>query len=206
MLAARDGSCSGRHAHDIYSSITSALTVLVRHRHHYMLRVLPQLAILLSQLVAVFRQPSSRRSNVPKSNERSGLPPWLNIYTNSLGLKQARSLGRLCSAITSRPLSNKTDMGSHQTLAKSFSNHAVSVLVSYIQSLTQLDEMNTSQYDTLFVGGDAGQEIARAMFNFCDIVGTWQRNFLMDLLEDEGEKLVARELWRKYDSQRYKGV
>lgn len=248
---AATSTASGKHAAAIFSSLTSSITTLVRLRPEALSSLLPQLTIILTQLVGLFREPAkaeqqrqrlhaaSSRADGGRPSSSTLLPPWINIrVTGPLGVAQARALSRLCSAVTSRSTTSAgaetgkaskrhpDDHHRRRTLAKPFGNHAVYVLLAYLRSLTRLDEPSSAAgavsgrgdrnsataapivrppVETVFASGETGQEVARAMYSVCDVVGTWQRNVLMDLLADDGERIIARRLFRSYEAQRYKG-
>lgn len=133
------------------------------------------LAPILPQISLLMGRIISHFHKSPKSN-----------VSGDRKIVQAREYTRLCSAITSR----------QSNLARGFSLHTLPIIMSYIKALTSIDGIGI---------GETRLELERGIFALSGILATWQRDLLFDMMSDEAERIVARKLWRNFESQRYKG-
>lgn len=159
----------------LFHLTTKNLMECIRLRRDYVAQYLPQLTMLLKQLMEGFHASSH------------------------FGIDQARQYSRLLNAITQKSTMTSTNglpESKLKTLAKPFSTHATHVIVTFVRNRTM----------PTFVKGEIREELTRGMYTLCDILGPWQKNVMMDMLKDEGERIVMRTLWRGWESQRYKGA
>lgn len=160
----------------LFHLITRNIIDCIRLRRDYVAQYLPQLTMLLKQLMEVFHH----APGAPKFDE-------------------ARQYSRLLNAITQKSTLTSTSglpESKLKSLAKPFNSHASYIIVAFVRNRT----MST------FVKGEVREELIRGIYSLCDILGPWQKNVMMDMLKDEGERIVMRNLWRGWEGQRYKGA
>ncbi|UZJ52728.1 hypothetical protein CBS101457_002048 [Exobasidium rhododendri] len=209
-----------------FTHIVSTLLDCIRLRKDTMVPFLPQLTLLLTQLIGLFQVPVAANGNLDESEACKDVTqddrakesePSSNVSTfghrkkskrTTLGIDEARLVTRLLSQLTSTSPSvgGSSSKSKVKSLAKPFSTHAPYVIVGYIKKMTSAGGGTATTAPYSFAKGETREELTRAIYTLCDIVGPWQKNVMMDLLADEGEKIVFRNIWRGWEAQRYRGA
>jgi hypothetical protein len=169
----------------LFTCICTTLIECIRLRRDYVAQYLPQLTMLLVKMIQVFQTATKIKKQIEEGKV--------------VGIEEAKLLNRLLSTVTAK--STSTSVGGlpeskMKSLAKSFSTHAPYVIVALVRNMTA----------ATFARGEMREELTRGIYELCDIVGPWQKNVMMDMLADEGERIVMRSLWRGWEAQRYKGT
>ncbi|KAJ9479416.1 Urb2 domain-containing protein [Pseudozyma hubeiensis] len=193
----------------LFNGIVSTLSSLMRLRQDLVVGFLPQLGLLLSRLITLFRRlrrSASGKIEASGSQRRSlrrDLPVWLDpVFVSPLTAdSEARALSRLLSNLVAKNVSLKHRSSDSTTvkaesLARAFGKHATYVLVAYLKSLTAQNSV---------VPVDVRTELEVGMMTICAIMGTHQRDAAMVGLLDSAGKVLLKRIWGVFEGQRYKG-
>lgn len=187
----------------LYLSITSSTTSLIRHRRDLVASTAPHLSAIVTQLIWCLR---STRPNLGGRQTRSvveTLPGWINVVSQPLGTEEARSLARLLTSLTAKtiprthaqPSSSKPTKA--ESLATPLSKHAPFLLLAYVRLLTDLNSVVPSLMR---------RELEPGVGALCQMVGEKDRDAIMiggGL--DGGGKGVLKMVWAEWESGRYVG-
>ncbi|KAN0065720.1 hypothetical protein ACQY0O_000850 [Thecaphora frezii] len=207
----------------IFRNEVSTLTSLIRLRPDLMHVYLAHLASLLSSLAALFRRPKSAPSGATATASatatavggqarflRRDLPSWFDPSL-SLPLRsevEARQYARLLTSLTLKtaavPLRSQKQQhqseGQQQrkveSLAKPFSKYAVYVIVAYLNAVT---------HPASAVPPDVRMELEPGLLALCSVVGKHERDAAMIGLLDNAGKALFRNLWKRWEEERYRG-
>ncbi|KAF8592051.1 hypothetical protein K439DRAFT_628418 [Ramaria rubella] len=182
----------------IFQSIVHILNALVRLRRDLLSPHLPQLSMVLRQLISAL--PGVRPLLGIKQHRlvADSFPRWINP-TDPVDELEAQSLSRLLTAINTKSLARSHGASENQkaeSLARPFARHAPYVLLSYLRVMN----------DPLIVLPiNMRHELEPGLFALCTMMGEHGRDTLMIQSLDIGGKALLMSLWKEYDRQKYIG-
>lgn len=173
----------------IFISITSAVSTLVRHRKDIVVAVFPALMDVLSRLIVLLR---------PLANESKHLPFWATAPSTT---DNARLFGRLLTNITAKTVQQKSLASKRvvSSLQGPMSKHAGYFLLAYLRACT------ASQAP---LSPATRAELTPGLNEIIACMNKYERDALMNGLlsvRDEAERVLLRTMWKDYDRARYKG-
>ncbi|KAK0544758.1 hypothetical protein OC845_005427 [Tilletia horrida] len=193
----------------IFGALVGAMTALVRQRPDIMANVMPSLTAVLCQLVALLRHASPDLGSKLMSAAHAGsAPAWLDFSKRTLGSAEADLYSRLLLSLTARtsglPAIARQKRGingellesSTTSLARPFSKYAIHVLVAYCRML------NSS---VLTTDPDVRKALQPGLFALCDVVKVHERDAAMITSLGPAEQVVFKDLWARWERQRYRG-
>ncbi|CAD6889967.1 unnamed protein product [Tilletia controversa] len=196
----------------IYSGIVSTLTALVRQRQDILVGMMPSLTAVICHLITLLRSvPSDLGSKLLSAGHAGSAPAWLDLSKGSLGPTEADLLSRLFLSITARTASlpviarqkkrgvDGEALGINTTttsLARPFAKHAIHVLVAYCRMLNA--PLSTTD-------ANVRKALRPGLFALCDIVKNHERDAAMVSSLGPAEQVVFKDLWSRWEKQRYRG-
>ncbi|KAF8499462.1 Urb2/Npa2 family-domain-containing protein [Gautieria morchelliformis] len=181
----------------IFQTIVTVLSALVRLRRDLLAPLLPQLCVVLRQLIFLIRGVRPLLGIKQYRIVADTFPKW--IYPmDTLKEAEAGSLGRLLTAFTTKSFvrSHNSDLQKADSLARPFVRHAPYVLLSYLEIMNDpLSVLSVS----------IRRELEPGLFALCTMMGEYGRDTLMVQSLDVGGKAVLKSLWKEYDKQKYIG-
>ncbi|KAF8527957.1 Urb2/Npa2 family-domain-containing protein [Hysterangium stoloniferum] len=192
--------CPEHDAHtstSIFKAIIYILDTMIRLRRDLLNPLLPQLAIVLRQLMTLVRCVRPHLGSKQHRLVADTLPRWINP-SEALGSDDARALSRLLSAFTTKYLIRGYDTHEQKatSLARPFARHAPYVLLAYIQMMNDPLSM---------VAMSVRRELEPGLFSLCTMMGEHGRDTLMMQSLDVGGKALLKSIWKEYNKQRYIG-
>ncbi|KAJ7275267.1 Urb2/Npa2 family-domain-containing protein [Mycena haematopus] len=183
---------------DISHEITSIVGALIRLRRDLVALTLPNLGMVLQQLITTIRRPRPQLGAKQTALVTDTLPRWVNAVrpvSHEEGMALARLLETLTTKTTLRSHSS-TDAQRAESLARPFSKHAAYVIKAYI------DAMN----DPLCIlPPELRKELRPGLFALCSMVNDHTRDAMMVSALDAGGKTIMKNLWAEYEKQKYVG-
>ena len=184
----------------IFHKIIAISSSLIRLRRDLVTYTLPQLGMVLRQLVFSTRGCRPNLGAKQKTMVMNTQPQWINS-SHPLGAEEGKALGRLLESLntktTVRVLSSSTsDLQKAESLAKPFSKHAAYVLQAYTEA------MNDS---LCILPLEVRKELEPGLFALCAMMNEHSRDALMVSGLDAGGKATLKALWKEYEKQRYVG-
>lgn len=178
--------------------MVSIVSALVRLRRDLLSPHLPQLSMVLRQLIKAIRGVRPLLGVKQRRIVSDTLPRWINpVYP--LGEAEARSLARLLTALTTKSLIRSygsNDGQKAESLARPFARHAPYVLLAYIQLMN--DPLSVLSITMR-------RELEPGLFALCNMMGEHGRDTLMAQSLDVGGKLLLKSLWKEFNNQKYVG-
>ena len=213
---------------DLFLTLVSIISHLVRHRKNHITPLFPSLVSILASFLSALRRAgfgttgSSSAINFEDDTAGVGLgkraereakatfPFWVwEGGAKGVGKVEAKAVGRLLaslSAKTATSLKRKRDAPilTIQTevttsLVAPLSKHAPFILLPYLRSCVHSISPIPSTLRAELQGG---------WFEIMDVMGKWEREALMKGFlkdEEEAERGVLRQLWRAHEKERYRG-
>ncbi|KAF7339660.1 Urb2 domain-containing protein [Mycena sanguinolenta] len=183
---------------DISQEITTIVGALIRLRRDLVALTLPNLGMVLQQLIATIRRPRPQLGAKQTALVTDTLPRWVNsVYpvTHEEGKALARLLETLTTKTTPRSHAS-TGTERAESLARPFSKHAAYVIKAYI------DAMN----DPLcMLPPELRKELRPGLFALCSMLNDHNRDAMMVSALDAGGKTIMKNLWTEYEKQKYVG-
>ncbi|GAA5986107.1 hypothetical protein JCM11641_004713, partial [Rhodosporidiobolus odoratus] len=227
-LPPRPATSSPQVVSDLFLSLVSTLTHLVRHRKDHVVPLFPLLVSGITGAITILRRGGSAQGSTPLSVDdldlslglgqraereaRMSFPPWVwEGGATAIGCTEAKAVGRLLGALTSRTTAqvvkrktnpeNTADEGPATTtsLAAPLSKHAPFLLLTYLRSCV---------HPTCAIPSSLRNELQGGLFEVLDSMGKWEKEALMKGFlgeEEEAERSVLRSLWRSWEKERYRG-
>ncbi|KAJ7169665.1 Urb2/Npa2 family-domain-containing protein [Mycena filopes] len=183
----------------VFHEITVIIGALIRLRRDLVALTLPNLGLVLQQLIATIRRPRPQLGAKQTALVTDTLPVWLNSAF-PVGPEEGKALARLLETLTTkttiRSNSSTADTQRAESLARPFSKHAVYIIKAYI------DAMN----DPLCIlPAELRKELRPGLFALCDMVNDHNRDAMMVSALDAGGKTIMKNLWTEYEKQKYIG-
>ncbi|KAJ7042473.1 Urb2/Npa2 family-domain-containing protein [Mycena alexandri] len=183
----------------VFHEITVIVGSLIRLRRDLVALTLPNLGLVLQQLIATIRRPRPQLGAKQTALVTDTLPLWLNSAF-PVGPEEGKALARLLETLTTkttiRSNSSTTDAQRAESLARPFSKHAVYIIKAYI------DAMN----DPLCIlPSELRKELRPGLFALCNMVNDHNRDAMMVSALDAGGKTIMKNLWTEYEKQKYVG-
>ncbi|KAF7339844.1 Urb2 domain-containing protein [Mycena venus] len=178
--------------------ITTIVGALIRLRRDLVALTLPNLGLVLQQLIATIRRPRPQLGAKQTAMVTDTLPRWVNsVYP--VGLEEAKALARLLETLITKTTirsHSSTDGQRAESLARPFSKHAAYVIKAYI------DAMN----DPLCIlPAELRKELRPGLFALCSMLNDHNRDAMMVSALDAGGKTIMKSLWAEYEKQKYVG-
>jgi hypothetical protein len=184
---------------DVFYTIINILSTLIRLRRDLITLTLPHLGMVLRQLMSFMRRPRPHLGPKQIALVRNTQPQWLNA-TYPINAEGSKALARLLETLTSKTtIRNNMTQGDTQkaeSLAKPFSKHAVSIIMSYIEAMND---------PLCVVPSEIRKELRPGLFALCGMISDHNRDSLMITITDAGGKSTMKNLWKEYEKQRYVG-
>ncbi|KAK4055808.1 hypothetical protein OIO90_003061 [Microbotryomycetes sp. JL221] len=228
-----DVSTSGTLASDIFSSLTSTVTHIVRHRKDHATPLFPLLVTSISSLIAILRRPgfgtTGNGSNLnatpspaatstglgrrAERETKSTLPSWAwEGGPDAIGRDQAVLVGRLIGSLatktTSFVKSSSTSAADEGKVGKSSNTVSLVGPLSKHAPFIILSYLHACVHPVCPIPSSLRKELQNGWYEVMDAMGTWERQALMRGFlgeDDESERNVLRELYRGWEKERYKG-
>ncbi|KAJ6519597.1 Urb2/Npa2 family-domain-containing protein [Mycena sanguinolenta] len=183
---------------DISHEITTTVGALIRLRRDLVALTLPNLGMVLQQLILTIRRPRPQLGAKQTALVTDTLPRWVNsVYPVSH--EEGKALARLLETLTTKttPRSHaSTGTERAESLARPFSKHAAYVIKAYI------DAMN----DPLcMLPPELRKELRPGLFALCSMLNDHNRDAMMVSALDTGGKTIMKNLWSEYEKQKYVG-
>ncbi|KAJ7900109.1 Urb2/Npa2 family-domain-containing protein [Mycena olivaceomarginata] len=183
---------------EVYHSITTIVGALIRLRRDLVALTLPNLGMVLQQLLATIRRPRPQLGAKQTALVTDTLPRWVNSAC-PIGLEEGKALARLLETLTTKTTIRthaSADAQRAESLARPFSKHAAYVIKAYI------DAMN----DPLCIlPAELRKELRPGLFALCGMLSDHSRDAMMVSALDAGGKTVMKNLWAEYEKQKYVG-
>ncbi|KAK0563007.1 hypothetical protein OC844_002418 [Tilletia horrida] len=194
----------------IYKAIVTTMTTLIRQRPDLLTGMMPSLTAIICQLFVLLRRiPAGSGAALMASSHAGTSPAWLDLSQSSLGPTEADLLSRLLLSITAKTSSlpilsrqKKNAAGepisatSTTSLAGPFAKHAIHVLTAYCRMLNS---------PLLTTDPNVRRALQPGLFALCDIVKTHERDAAMVASLGAAEQVVFKDLWSRWEKQRYRG-
>ncbi|CEH13443.1 Nucleolar 27S pre-rRNA processing, Urb2/Npa2, C-terminal [Ceraceosorus bombacis] len=196
----------------IFKSITTTLGALCRLRNDLISCALPHLMVVLIRLVSLFGQARAEVAPAHLHKVTQNSPAWLDILQSPLDERDAQSMARLLTTLTtkSHPANGGTGSGSSATskkrkrsapskstsLAQAFSKYAPHVLAAHIRSLI---------HPATYVSARCRTELKPGLYALCEMMGRHERDSLMLSDMDQAQRSILKTIWGDWESQRYRG-
>ncbi|KAJ7783538.1 Urb2/Npa2 family-domain-containing protein [Mycena maculata] len=182
-----------------FHEITAIIGALIRLRRDLVALTLPNLALVLQQLMVTIRRPRPQLGAKQTALVTDSLPRWINS-ADPVGPEEGKDLARLLETLTTkttiRTHSSTADAQKAESLARPFSKHAAYVIKAYI------DAMN----DTLCIlPSQLRKELRPGLFALCGMLNDHSRDAMMASALDAGGKTIMKALWADYEKQKYIG-
>lgn len=213
---------------DLYRTLVTVVTLLVRHRKDHIVPLFPLLVSTISSFTSILRRAgfgttgsdlaideidlSVALGHRAEREARTTFPSWVwEGGAKGIGRLEARSLGRLLGALTTKTTSQtvkrKKDASAGgedgptttTSLVAPLSKHAPFLLLTYLRACV---------HATCPIPSALRSELQGGWFEVMDSVGKWEKEALMKgfLGEDEeAERGVLRTMFKVHDSTRYHG-
>ncbi|KAJ7786075.1 Urb2/Npa2 family-domain-containing protein [Mycena metata] len=183
----------------VFHEITIIVGSLIRLRRDLVALTLPNLGLVLQQLIATIRRPRPQLGAKQTALVTDTLPLWLNS-ASPVGPEEGKALARLLETLitktTIRSNSSTADAQRAESLARPFSKHAVYVIKAYINAMN----------DPLCILPAAlRKELRPGLFALCNMVNDHNRDAMMVSALDAGGKTIMKNLWTEYEKQKYVG-
>jgi len=183
----------------VFHEITIIIGTLIRLRRDLVALTLPNLGMVLQQLIATIRRPRPQLGAKQTSLVTDSLPRWVDPafpVGPEEGMALARLLETLTTKTTIRTNSSTADVQRAESLARPFSKHAAYIIKAYI------DAMN----DPLCIlPSELRKELRPGLFALCNILSDHSRDAMMVSALDAGGKTIMKNLWTEYEKQKYIG-
>ncbi|KAE8268362.1 hypothetical protein A4X09_0g3986 [Tilletia walkeri] len=196
----------------IFSGVVATLTAMVRQRQDILAGMMPSLTAALCQLITLLRSVSSDfGAKLVSAGHAGSAPAWLDLSKGSLGATEADLLSRLFLSITTKTAAlpviarqkkrgaDGDPSGSLTTttsLARPFAKHAIHVLVAYCRMLNA--PLSTTD-------PNVRKALRPGLFALCDIIKNHERDAAMTSSLGPAEQVVFKDLWSRWEKQRYRG-
>ncbi|KAJ7655049.1 Urb2/Npa2 family-domain-containing protein [Mycena polygramma] len=166
----------------VFHGITVIVGALIRLRRDLVSLTLPNVAMVLQQLVATIRRPRPQLGAKQTALVTDTLPRWINAAF-PVGPEEGKALARLLETLTTkttvRSHSSSTDAQRAESLARPFSKHAAYIIQAYI------DAMN----DPLCIlPAELRKELRPGLFALCNMLNDHNRDAMMVSALDAGGK------------------
>ncbi|KAJ6574877.1 Urb2/Npa2 family-domain-containing protein [Mycena capillaripes] len=183
----------------VFHEINTIAGALIRLRRDLVTLTLPNLGMVLQQLIATIRRPRPQLGAKQTALVTDTLPRWVNA-TFPVGPEEGKALARLLETLTTkttiRSHSSATDAQRAESLARPFSKHAAYIIKAYI------DAMN----DPLCIlPAELRKELRPGLFALCNMLNDHNRDAMMVSALDGGGKTIMKNLWTEYEKQKYIG-
>ncbi|KAJ7706421.1 Urb2/Npa2 family-domain-containing protein [Mycena rosella] len=184
----------------VFHEITVTTGALIRLRRDLVALTLPNLALVLQQLIATIRQPRPQLGARQTALVTDSLPHWVNSAC-PVGPEEGKALARLLEALTTKTTirtnsSTAAEAQRAESLARPFSKHAAYTIKAYI------DAMN----DPLCIlPSELRKELRPGLFSLCNMLSDYSRDAMMVSALDAGGKTIMKSLWTEYEKQKYIG-
>ncbi|KAF5382976.1 hypothetical protein D9757_006310 [Collybiopsis confluens] len=198
--------CAGSEVHDATTSfetfhcIVSTTTALVRLRRDLVLLSLPHLSIVLRRLIQLMQWPRPNLGPRQSAIVSRGFPRWINTR-EPLGMEESQSLSRLFESLATKTLVKKLATSTAvalkaESLVKPFSKYAAVVIKVYVETFND---------PLCALPAPVRKELLPGLYALCGMMNDFNRDSVMALTADAGEKVVLKGLWREYEKQKYVG-
>jgi hypothetical protein len=182
----------------IFYEITMIVGALIRLRRDLVALTLPNLGMVLQQLIATIRRPRPQLGAKQTALVTDTLPRWVNSAF-PIGPEEGKALARLLETLTTKTTirsHSATDVQRAESLARPFSKHAAYTVKAYI------DAMN----DPLCIlPAELRKELRPGLFALCNMLNDHNRDAMMVSALDAGGKTIMKNLWTEYEKQKYVG-
>ncbi|KAJ7139899.1 Urb2/Npa2 family-domain-containing protein [Mycena epipterygia] len=183
----------------VFHEITIIIGTLIRLRRDLVALTLPNLGMVLQQLIATIRRPRPQLGAKQTSLVTDSLPRWVDPAF-PVGPEEGKALARLLETLTTkttiRTNSSTADVQRAESLARPFSKHAAYIIKAYI------DAMN----DPLCIlPSELRKELRPGLFALCNMLSDHSRDAMMVSALDAGGKTIMKNLWTEYEKQKYIG-
>jgi len=195
----------------LYNGIVATITSLVRQRQDILAGMMPSLTAVLCQLIVLIRRlPAGSGASVVAAAHAGVAPAWLDFAHSALGTTEADLVSRLLLSLTAKRAAlpallkqkktKDTDLSTSAanttSLARPFAKHAIHVLVTYCRMLNS---------PFLTTDPEVRKALRPGLFALCDIVGTHERDAAMVNNLGPAEQVLFKDLWSRWEKQRYRG-
>ncbi|KAJ7107656.1 Urb2/Npa2 family-domain-containing protein [Mycena crocata] len=183
----------------IFHEIIMSIGALIRLRRDLVALTLPNLGIVLQQLLATIRRPRPQLGVKQTMLVTDSLPRWINCEC-PVGPEEVKALARLLETLvtktTIRTNSSSAEVQRAESLARPFSKHAAYAIKAYI------DAMN----DPLCIlPSELRKELRPGLFALCNMLNDHSRDAMMVSALDAGGKTIMKNLWTEFEKQKYVG-
>ncbi|CCA70157.1 hypothetical protein PIIN_04096 [Serendipita indica DSM 11827] len=188
---------------ETFDKIVSITSALIRNRRDLLLSALPHLAIVLAHTMKQFASVQPNLGQRQRQAVSNKLAPWVTL-DQPLGPTEAAAFSRLLVSLKTKTVTrtkfqvptglNDTNPES-QSLAKPFGKHASSVLLAYLDLVT--DQL-------CVISRSVRAELAPGLYVLCELTGERGRDALMAGLDQE-KSVMLKSLWSAYEKQKYIG-
>lgn len=184
----------------IFHEITTVVGALIRLRRDLVALTLPNLGLVLQQLMATIRRSRPQLGARQTAFVADTLPRWINLAF-PIGPEETRALARLLETLTTKTTirtntSSALEFQRTESLARPFSKHAAYIVKAYI------DAMN----DPLcLLPAELRKELRPGLFALCSMLNEHSRDAMMVSAADAGGKAIMKNLWAEYEKQKYVG-
>ncbi|KAL0950897.1 hypothetical protein HGRIS_007656 [Hohenbuehelia grisea] len=184
---------------EIFHHVVNILGALVRLRRDLVVHTLPQLGLILQQLVQSLRHLRENLGPTQRQLVANTLPRWINP-DQPLGIKEAKALARLFESLSTKTIPRNNapspELQKAESLAKPLSKHVSFVLKTYIDAMN--DQLSMLPLSTR-------RELRPGLYALCSMLSNHCRDALMVSALDAGGKTAMKMLWKEYEKQRYQG-
>ncbi|PWN39924.1 hypothetical protein IE81DRAFT_249557 [Ceraceosorus guamensis] len=192
----------------IFRSINTTLGAVCRLRNDLVSCALPHLMVVLIRLVSLFGQARAEVAPAHLHKVTQNSPSWLDILQSPLDERDAQSMARLLTTLTTKStLANGTGSATSKkrkrsapskstSLAQAFSKYAPHVLAAHIRSLI---------HSATYVSARCRTELKPGLYALCEMMGTHERDSLVLSDMDQAQRSILKTIWGDWESQRYRG-
>ncbi|BGP17724.1 hypothetical protein JCM10213_005305 [Rhodosporidiobolus nylandii] len=222
----RNASCAD--ASNLFRTLVTTVTHLVRHRKDHVVPLFPLLASALSSFISMLRRAGYGTTGSTLSiddvdasvalgqraerDAKATFPAWVwEGGSEAIGRAEAKAVGRLLGALTAKTATQvvkrkKEPSGAAEealstttSLAAPLSKHAPFLLLTYLRACV---------HSTCPIPSALRSEMQGGWFEVMDSMGKWEKEALMKGFlgeEEEAERGVLRSLWKTWEKERYRG-